>query len=124
MNSVSPSAIPDTRSARRVLRFGWIAKGVVFVVIGALAIEIARRGASGQATDQKGALREIASAPLGSDRSWRRGYWIVALCRMADLGCDCARLGQSPGCVSTLSGTAVGGNLLAATGLGITAAGA
>jgi uncharacterized protein DUF1206 len=46
-------------------RFGIAARGVVYVVIGVLAVKLAI-GAGGQATDQQGALQTIAKQPLGS----------------------------------------------------------
>ncbi len=45
-------------------RAGLIARGVVYVVIGVLAIELAA-GAGGAATNQQGALQTIAAQPLG-----------------------------------------------------------
>ncbi len=44
---------------------GWLAKGLLFVVIGILGLEIARRGWSSQDADQGGALEIIAGAPAG-----------------------------------------------------------
>ncbi|HET8949756.1 MAG TPA: DUF1206 domain-containing protein [Solirubrobacteraceae bacterium] len=45
-------------------RFGIAARGVVYVVIGVLAIKLAL-GDGGKATDQQGALQTIAKQPLG-----------------------------------------------------------
>ena len=45
-------------------RFGYAAKGVVYLVIGVLAV-LAAFGQGGQMTDQKGALARIAEAPFG-----------------------------------------------------------
>lgn len=66
----SPSVpfVPDGRAedaVRPVLRFGWLAKGFLFVVIGVLSIELARRGFSTRDADQKGALETLADAPVG-----------------------------------------------------------
>lgn len=52
-------------AARPALRFGWIAKGLLFVVIGLLSMELARRGYSSEQADQSGALETIAEAPAG-----------------------------------------------------------
>lgn len=53
-------------NARPFLRVGWLAKGLVFVIIGVLALELTRRGYGAQSADQQGALAEIASSsPLG-----------------------------------------------------------
>ncbi|MBV9259656.1 MAG: DUF1206 domain-containing protein [Ktedonobacteraceae bacterium] len=60
-------------SARRVAtshwmtmfaRFGYAAKGVVYLIIGLLAVELAA-GRGGAATDQRGALRMIYEQPFG-----------------------------------------------------------
>ena len=45
-------------------RFGYAAKGVVYLIIGGLAVQAAL-GAGGQTTDQRGALAHIASGPFG-----------------------------------------------------------
>lgn len=45
-------------------RFGYAAKGVVYLIIGGLAMQAAL-GAGGQTTDQKGALARISEAPFG-----------------------------------------------------------
>ena len=46
-------------------RFGIAARGVVYIVIGVLAIKLAL-GDGGKAADQQGALRTIADQPLGT----------------------------------------------------------
>lgn len=48
----------------RLARFGYAAKGAVYVVIGILAIETAVKG-GGDAAGSEGALREIAGQPFG-----------------------------------------------------------
>lgn len=45
-------------------RFGYAAKGVVYLIIGALAVQAAL-GEGGEATDQRGAMAHIAGAPFG-----------------------------------------------------------
>src|SRR3954468_23911558 len=45
-------------------RFGYAAKGVVYLIVGSLAVEAAL-GQGGTTTDQRGALAHIASAPFG-----------------------------------------------------------
>lgn len=47
-----------------VSRMGYVAKGLVFVIVGVLAA-LAAIGLGGQATDTKGAVRELASQPYG-----------------------------------------------------------
>lgn len=48
-----------------VAKFGWIAKGLLFVVIGFLGLELARRSYTTEDADQRGALALIADAPAG-----------------------------------------------------------
>jgi hypothetical protein len=45
-------------------RFGYAAKGVVYLIVGGLAVQAAL-GQGGQMTDQKGAMSRIAAAPFG-----------------------------------------------------------
>ena len=45
-------------------RFGYAAKGVVYLIVGGLAVEAAL-GRGGTTTDQRGALAHIAAAPFG-----------------------------------------------------------
>lgn len=62
------------RNARPWLSVGWLAKGSLFVIIGVLGLEIARRGFASESADQQGALQELASTPFG-----RVGVFVVAL---------------------------------------------
>lgn len=50
---------------RQFLMFGWLAKGLIFALIGVLALELARRGYSSQDADQTGALQALAEGPAG-----------------------------------------------------------
>jgi len=52
-------------TAETVVRVGWLAKGLIFAMIGLLGLDIARRGFSSEDADQTGALATIASAPAG-----------------------------------------------------------
>ncbi|KAB1076338.1 DUF1206 domain-containing protein [Methylobacterium planeticum] len=54
----------------RLARFGYGARGVVYCVVGALAV-LAAVGQGGRADDSKGALRAVLGGPLGA--------WIVGL---------------------------------------------
>src|SRR5688572_5558012 len=49
----------------RLGRLGLVAKGVVYLIVGALAIQAAL-GTGGEVTDQEGALRSILRQPLGA----------------------------------------------------------
>lgn len=55
----------EQEAARPGLAYGWLAKGLLFVVIGLLGLEIVRRGSSSENPDQRGALEAIAAAPVG-----------------------------------------------------------
>lgn len=61
---------PDTRVGwiEQVTRYGWLGKGFVFVVIGALAVRVATNGgrSAGPDANQTGALRAVAGQPLGA----------------------------------------------------------
>src|SRR4029079_10447068 len=46
-------------------RFGYAAKGLVYLIVGWLAVQAAL-GQGGTTTDQRGALAPIASAPFGA----------------------------------------------------------
>jgi hypothetical protein len=48
----------------RLARLGYTAKGIVYAIIGVLAVKAAL-GTGGKTTDQKGALGEIATQPFG-----------------------------------------------------------
>jgi Domain of Unknown Function (DUF1206) len=65
-------------------RFGWVAKGIVYALVGFLALSIAlgsdSEGASGDGggaeASQSGAIARIADASFGAvtSSSWRRAY--------------------------------------------------
>ena len=60
--------MPDTGAARGIVllaRAGYAAKGIVYIVIGALAARVAA-GAGGETTDQHGALDAIRGGPFGT----------------------------------------------------------
>lgn len=64
----SSSPMPDTGAARGIVllaRAGYAAKGIVYIVIGALAARVAA-GSGGETTDQKGALDAIRTGPFGT----------------------------------------------------------
>ena len=49
----------------RVARLGFVARGVVYGIIGLLALQVARNGGRGDEANKEGALREIAERPFG-----------------------------------------------------------
>ena len=54
-----------TDTARPLLAVGWLAKGLLFVLIGVLAVVVAQRGPVAADTDQTGALRSLAGLAAG-----------------------------------------------------------
>ena len=48
----------------RLGRLGYIAKGIVYILVGVLAAEVAA-GVGGETTDTRGALQAILQAPFG-----------------------------------------------------------
>jgi hypothetical protein len=67
LRSVRGDAAQATNSAwfERLARAGMAAKGVIFAIIGVLAIEVAI-GAGGKTTNQQGALRTVADESYGA----------------------------------------------------------
>lgn len=65
-------------------RAGFVARGVVYVLIGALAVRIAM-GNGGEEADRQGALRQVAEQPFGRAMLWALvvGFGCMALWRGA-----------------------------------------
>ncbi|QFR03185.1 DUF1206 domain-containing protein [Streptomyces phaeolivaceus] len=59
-------------------RAGLTARGVIYLLVGALALQIAFGGSAEQA-DRQGALEEIAEKPLGSVMLWALGVGLVGM---------------------------------------------
>jgi len=55
----------DSRWTDRLARFGFVARGVVYAIIGFLALQVARNGGGGEEANKEGALREISERPFG-----------------------------------------------------------
>lgn len=75
--------VGSSRAARGSLtegaaRAGLTARGVIYLLVGALALQIAFGGSSEQA-DRQGALAEIAEKPLGSVMLWALGIGLVGM---------------------------------------------
>lgn len=66
MSKLRDLAFDDaTDAARPLLAVGWLAKGLLFVLIGVLAVSVAQRGQIAADTDQTGALRSLAGVTAG-----------------------------------------------------------
>lgn len=63
--SGSTRQVTHTRAFDVFARSGYVARGVLYLVIAILALEIAR-GGGGEAANQQGALRAIADRPFGT----------------------------------------------------------
>ncbi|WP_330173450.1 DUF1206 domain-containing protein [Streptomyces sp. NBC_01498] len=59
-------------------RWGFAARGVIYLLIGLLALQIAS-GGSGQQADRGGALAEIGEKPMGSVVLWALGIGLVGM---------------------------------------------
>ncbi|SPF06874.1 DUF1206 domain-containing protein [Streptomyces sp. MA5143a] len=59
-------------------RAGLTARGVIYLLVGALALQIAF-GEGGQQADRQGALEEISQKPLGSVLLWALGIGVVGM---------------------------------------------
>ncbi|HSK96894.1 MAG TPA: DUF1206 domain-containing protein [Euzebyales bacterium] len=54
------------RNRRRAAQAGLVARGVLYAIVGVLALQIAFGGGSGEQASQQGALRTIAQGPFGA----------------------------------------------------------
>lgn len=98
-------------------RIGYAAKGVVYTIVGVLAVDAAFTG-GGQTTGSRGALREIASQPFGQVLLVLTGIGLLgyAAFRLVSASVDPTRLGFSEDAKTTVKriGYAVSGLINAA----------
>ena len=66
-------------------RAGFVARGVIYLLVGVLALQIAF-GEHGQQADRQGALAEIAQRPFGAVLLWALGIGLagMALWRLSE----------------------------------------
>ncbi|GAA3388018.1 DUF1206 domain-containing protein [Streptomyces roseoviridis] len=88
--STGPSGATDAgRSAvRTAARAGFVARGVLYMLVGALAVRIGLSGArSKEQADRGGALAEVASSPFGTVLLWALGLGLagMALWRLTEV---------------------------------------
>ncbi|MGW7196460.1 DUF1206 domain-containing protein [Streptomyces chryseus] len=69
----------DSSAMEAAARWGFVARGVLYLLVGVLALRIAL-GDGGQEADRGGALAEVAAQPLGQYLLWALG---IALAGMA-----------------------------------------
>ncbi|MGW6746523.1 DUF1206 domain-containing protein [Streptomyces sp. NPDC055025] len=67
-------------------RWGFAARGVLYLLIGVLALQIAFGGGEGKQADRGGALAEVAEQPMGSVLLWALGFGLtgMALWRLSE----------------------------------------
>ncbi|MGW1893422.1 DUF1206 domain-containing protein [Streptomyces sp. NPDC002004] len=67
-------------------RSGFAARGVIYVLVGILAVEVARGDGHGKQADRGGALAEIAGQPFGLVVLWclAVGLWGMAVWRLSE----------------------------------------
>lgn len=70
----------DSKAVAGGARAGFVARGVIYFLVGLLALRIAFSDSGGQQADRGGAIAEIAAKPFGSVLLWALG---VALAGMA-----------------------------------------
>jgi hypothetical protein len=58
--------LEDSDAVARTARLGLVSRGVVWTLIGVLAVSVARTGGRGEQADQTGALRTLAGSPGGT----------------------------------------------------------
>ncbi|MBT2408488.1 MULTISPECIES: DUF1206 domain-containing protein [unclassified Streptomyces] len=62
-----------------VARCGLLARGVLYVLVGLLALRIVSGGGGGKEADRQGALQELAGKPLGGLLIWAVGIGLVCM---------------------------------------------
>ncbi|WEH38478.1 DUF1206 domain-containing protein [Streptomyces sp. AM 2-1-1] len=60
-------------------RAGFVARGVIYLLIGVLALRVAFSGDGGKQADRGGALQEVAEQPLGEVLLWLLGIGLVGM---------------------------------------------
>ncbi|MBI9114326.1 DUF1206 domain-containing protein [Sanguibacter suaedae] len=78
--SSSASSLGDSKALRVVARGGYAVSGVLHIVVGWIAMNIALGGSSGEDADQTGALAQIAETSWGPAFLW---FAVVALVALA-----------------------------------------
>ena len=69
----------NSESLEHLARVGLIAYGLVHVLIGWLAVQLAWFGGGGESADQSGALATLAESPFGGPLLWVLGLGLFAL---------------------------------------------
>ena len=88
----------DSRAMEWLARFGLAVRGIVYLVIGWLAVQIAR-GRHSQEANQRGALATVAHQPAGRVLLWLLGFGFAAyaLWRLSEAAFGTASEGRKAG---------------------------
>jgi len=102
-----------------VMRFGYAARGIVYIIVGALAVLAAWRG--GEAEGTKGALQTLKDEPWGLAALWviALGLLAYAVWRLIDAWMDLETYGSGLKGVVARGGQTVTGLIHAALGIGV-----
>lgn len=71
--------VADGKAVETAARAGFVARGVIYLLIGALALRIALSDDGGKQADRGGALAEIAEKPFGNVLLWALGLGLVGM---------------------------------------------
>ncbi|MYU35683.1 DUF1206 domain-containing protein [Streptomyces sp. SID8358] len=69
----------NSRAVDMGARAGFVARGVIYLLVGLLAARIAFAGGSGKQADRGGAIAEIAEQPFGKVLLWALGIALVGM---------------------------------------------
>jgi Domain of Unknown Function (DUF1206) len=112
MDGAQAAAESAARSDWVVLlaRLGYAAKGIVYIIVGVLAVQTAF-GSGGQTTGSQGALRTIADEPFGQVMLWAIGLGLFgyALWRFIQAGIDPEKKGTDASGILARLGYAASG---------------
>ncbi|PFG41858.1 uncharacterized protein DUF1206 [Isoptericola jiangsuensis] len=69
----------NSKALRTLARVGYVASGILHLIIGWLAVRLAFGDSGGGSADQSGALRQLADAPGGAFLLWAAAVGLAAL---------------------------------------------
>ncbi|MFJ2766368.1 DUF1206 domain-containing protein [Streptomyces sp. NPDC087300] len=85
--TVQARRVAKGRTVAAVARAGFVGRGVLYLLVGAIALRIAFSDSGGQQADRGGAVAEIADRPFGNALLWLLGAALagMALWRLSEL---------------------------------------
>ncbi|MGZ4589313.1 MAG: DUF1206 domain-containing protein [Actinomycetes bacterium] len=107
----------DSDPVEKAARLGFVAKGVVYALIGVLAFQVAR--GSSQRADQKGALQKVAEQPFGTFLLWLMviGFFAYGLWRFSEAAWGRRNIADEKKRTAKRIGSAVDGAVYVALGV-------